>query len=125
MVIDDVIRGLTIFRKYNKKNLIKGFQGTLEYPNKINPDEIFKMEQYGFVECRLAPNLLHSTIENAIQKAELMYSILNMNKKNKFKITENYFKNMIKLVNLENYRFYFTCVGLSCYPTIGLNLNIT
>ena len=122
---DDVIRGLSIFREHNIDNKIYGFQGTVEYPGEIIPEEIFRMNEYDFVEARLAPNLLNISKADARRKARLMGKLFKMNIGHKLKVTDGYFDNMKKLVNMNNYSFFFTCVGLSCFPSFGINLNIS
>jgi len=122
---DDVIKNLGIFRKYNKNYQIEGFQGTIEYPDEFDPLEVYKMGKYGFYSARLAPNLLNISEEDAIKKAKLMGRFLHLNSQNKFKVTETYFENMKKLINLEKYFFFFNCIGLSCFPKIELSFNLS
>lgn len=122
---DDVIRGVKIFRKYNKRFRIIGYQGTIEYPDEFSPDAVFEMKKYGFKTCRLAPNLLNISTEDAIKKAKIMGKLLKLNMEHKFRAGDAYFTNMEKLINLDKYSFFFNCVGLSCIPNIGINLNIT
>jgi radical SAM protein with 4Fe4S-binding SPASM domain len=83
------------------------------------------MKRYGFKSARLAPNLLNVSEDDAIKKAKLMGKFLDLNLQDKFKVTETYFKNMKKLINLEDYFFFFNCNGLSCFPKMELSLNIS
>ncbi len=121
---DNIITSLKTFRKYNKNYPIEGFQGTIEYPDDFDPQEVYKMKKYGFKSCRLAPNLLNVSEEDAVKKARLMAVFLDLNPQDRFKVTETYFENMKKLINLDEYFFFFNCKGLSCLPEIELTLNI-
>lgn len=121
---DDVIKGLNIFRKYNRYQ-VEGFQGTIDNLDEFNPERVYDMGIYGFYEARLAPNLLNTTIADGIRKAELMGTFLDLNLKNSFEVTEVYFETVKKLINMESYDFFLNCKGLSCYPDIEVNLNIS
>jgi len=121
---DHIIKRLKIFRKYSNY-FIKGFQGTIEHPDEFDPLEVYELERYGFEECRLAPNLLNISAEDAIKKAQLVGEFIDLNAKHKMQVTEVYFDNMTKMVDLDNYVFYFNCRGLSSYPEIQFNINIS
>ena len=122
---DDVIKGLEIYRKYNKKNPIIDFQGTIENPDDFIPEEVFKMRHFGFEKARLGSNLLNVSEEDAIKISRLMKMLLELNLKNTFQVSDLYFNNIRHLINLEEYKFYFTCNGLSCLPKMGIYVNIS
>lgn len=122
---NSVIRCLDIYRKYNQRDEIKGFQGTIEYANKFIAEKVFSMKKYGFNGCRLAPNLLNTTKSDAKRKAVIMGNLIELSKRYDFKLTETVLGNIEKVINLEKYNFFFNCVGLSCYPNFGINLNIS
>ena len=121
---EDIIRGIEIFRKYNKYQ-IEGFQGTIDIANAFDPEKVYQMKDYGFNSARLAPNLLNTTTSDALKKAEIMGKFMELNPKNSFLVTETYFENMKKLINQDTYNFLFNCKGLCCYPELDLNLNIS
>ena len=121
---DDIIKGLEIFRTYNKNYLIKGFQGTIDNIDGFNPREVYEMKRYGFTEARLAPNLLNVSEVDAKKKAQLQGRFIDLNLENSFKVTEMYFRNMTKLINNDRYYLYFNCKGLSAYPDIDLSFNL-
>jgi uncharacterized protein len=122
---DDVLKGLEIFRRYNGKNSIVGFQGTVDNVDIFVPEKVYKMSGYGFETARLAPNLLYTSEEDASKKANLMGRFLDLNVENSFKVTETYFENLNKLIDLDQYSFFFNCKGLSAYPDIELFFNFS
>jgi radical SAM protein with 4Fe4S-binding SPASM domain len=122
---DDVLKGLEIFRRYNGKNSIVGFQGTVDNVDTFDPEEVYKMSGYGFDTARLAPNLLNTSEEDALKKTNLIGRFLDLNVENSFKVTETYFENLNKLIELDQYSFFFNCKGLSAYPDIELFFNFS
>jgi uncharacterized protein len=122
---DDVIRGLEIYRKYNEKDPINDFQGTIENPDTFSSKEVFKMSRFGFKNARLAPNLLNVTEQDVKKKVKIMAKLLNLNSKNTFQVNDSYFNNIRDLINLDEYKFYFSCNGLSCLPRMGFHVNIS
>ncbi len=122
---DDILKGLEIFRKYNERFPIKGFQGTIENVDNFDIQEVYKMEKFGFTTARLAPNLLTISEEDALKKANLMGRFLDFNLKNNLKITDTYFDNINKLINLDKYFFFFNCRGLEAYPELELFFNLS
>lgn len=122
---DVIMKNLALYREYNKAYPIKGFQGTIDYIENFDPDEVYKMESHGFIETRLAPNLLEVTEEDAIQKARLMGIFLDKNMTHSFKVTEVYFDNMKKLINRDTYRFFFNCKGLGPSPDLHISFNLS
>lgn len=119
---DDILKGLDIFRGFKDVNR---FQGTIENIDKFDPEQVYRMEDYGFVEARLAPNLLAVTEEDGVRKAELMGQFLELNKRHRLQVTELFFSNAKDNINQDPYRFSFFCRGLSCLPKIVLTLNIS
>ncbi len=121
----DVVRGLEIYRKYNSKDPITNFQGTIEFPDDFSPEEVFKMSRYGLKNARLAPNLLGVSREDVKKKVKIMARLLALNKKNDFQVNDSYFDNIRDLLNREEYKFYFSCNGLSCLPLVGFHFDIS
>jgi len=119
---DDVLKGVNILREFKKVNR---FQGTIEYIDKFDPEQVYRMENYDFVEARLAPNLLDVPVEDAVRKAELMGKFLELNERHRLQVTELFFSNAKEKINQDSYRFSFFCRGLSCLPQIVLSLNIS
>jgi len=119
---DDVIKGLRIFREFKEVNR---FQGTIENIDKFDPEQVYGLENYDFVEARLAPNLLDVTEEDVVRKAELMGKFLELNRQHRLQVTEFFFSNAKEKINQDSYRFSFFCRGLSCLPQIVLSLNIS
>jgi sulfatase maturation enzyme AslB (radical SAM superfamily) len=122
---DDIIERLKIFRKYYGENSLVSFQGTIEFPEDFSPEEVYKMEEYGFSAARLAPNLLNVSGENARRKAKIMGEFLELNSRRKFQVTELLFTGLKDKVNRAEYRFSFNCRGLSTLPGIGIEINIS
>ncbi|MCK4765412.1 MAG: hypothetical protein KAW12_24635 [Candidatus Aminicenantes bacterium] len=122
---EDIIKGIEIYREYNQDYFIKGFQGTIENIDEFDLQEVYKMDKYGFIEARLAPNLLGVSRKDALKKARLVGRFLDLNPGNRLAATEVYFKNMTKLINKDDYSFFFNCKGLSSYPEISLYLDMT
>lgn len=124
---DDVIEKVGLYRKINKKNSLPAFQGTIEYPDEFQPEEVYKMDKHGFVMARLAPNLLNVTEDDAVKKARLMGKFLELNSrhKEKFRVTELIFTRAKNKINQEAYRFSFNCQGLSALPKLGVEVNIS
>jgi sulfatase maturation enzyme AslB (radical SAM superfamily) len=122
---DDVIEKVEIYRRYNKKKGLKNFQGTIEFPDDFEPEEVYKMEQYGFTSARLAPNLLNCTEEDARKKARLMGRFLELNAFHQFQVTESVFTRLKDKINQQEYRFTFNCQGLSALHRMGIELNLS
>jgi radical SAM protein with 4Fe4S-binding SPASM domain len=113
---DDVLKGVEIFRKYNKNFNIRGFQGTIEHIDIFEPKKIYAMEKYGFDQARLAPNLINTSEISAKKKAQMFGKIIDLNLKEHLKVNEIYFDNMEKIINNEKYILYANCRGLSAFP---------
>ena len=126
---DDVIEKVELYRRLHKdkKNALKVFQGTIEFPDAFQPEEVYKMDKYGFVFARLAPNLLNVSQEDAGKKARLMGKFLELNSqyKDRFQVTELIFTKAKDKINQEEYRFAFNCQGLCGLPKMGIEINIT
>ncbi len=122
---DDILRKLEIYRKCSKKNPITIFQGTIEHIDDFDPEEVYKMENFGFLEARLAPNLLNVSEEDALRKAQLMGKFLELNTRHRFQVTELFFSHAKDRINQDKYGFSFNCRGLSCLPNLTLYLNIS
>ena len=122
---DDLLGKLEIYRERCKEKPVNMFQGTIEYVDGFNPEEVYEMENRGFLNARLAPNLLNVSEEDAVRKAELMGKFLELNKRHRLQVTELFFANAKKRINQDDYRFSFNCRGLSCLPELALYLNIS
>jgi MoaA/NifB/PqqE/SkfB family radical SAM enzyme len=48
---DDIIKKVELFRKYNQNTGLAGFQGTIEFVDEFQPEQVYKMEQYWFFQC--------------------------------------------------------------------------
>ena len=121
---DDVMEKVELYRKYNKGGM-KSFQGTIEFPDEFDPEEVYKMGKYGFVNARLAPNLLNCTEEDAIKKARLMGKFLELNDREEFQVTELVFNQLKRKVNQQEYKFTFNCRGLSAIYGTALEINLS
>lgn len=121
---DDVLEKVELYRKYNKDGM-RSFQGTIEFPDQFDPEEVYKMEKYGFASARLAPNLLNCPEEDAVKKAQLMGKFLELNERHQFQVTELVFNQLKRKVNQEEYRFTFNCRGLSALYGTALELNLS
>lgn len=122
---DDLLKKLEIYRKLNPKNPITAFQGTIEYIDGFYPEKVYEIENYGFLQARLAPNLLNVPEDDALRKAELMRKFLELNTRNRFQVTELFFSKAKNRINRDEYRFSLNCQGLSCLPYMALGLNIS
>ena len=120
----NILRAVKLYNSI-ARNKIRSFQGTIEYADAFNPEDVFKMSQYGFEECRLAPNLLQTTEEDAKKKADIMLQLIRLSmSQGAFKVTDSYFQNMEKLLNMKSYNYFFNCLGLAAYPSMGINVNM-
>jgi len=122
---DDIIRKLEIFRRVYGENSLTTFQGTIEYPEDFSPEEVYRMEEYGFIAARLAPNLLHVSEKDGRKKALIMENFLELNSHRKFQVTELIFTRLKDKVNREEYRFSFNCQGLDSLPGLGIEINLS
>jgi radical SAM protein with 4Fe4S-binding SPASM domain len=122
---DDIIEKIGLYNKTNNKDKIKAFQGTIEHIHDFQPEEVYKMEKYGFMSARLAPNLLNCSEEDAKKKAKLMGRFLQLNSQHPFQVTELIFTKVIKGINQKEYQFSMNCPGLSTLPKVGIEINIT
>lgn len=122
---DDIIKKIALYRKTNKIDTIKTFQGTIEHVDDFQPEQVYRMEKYGFVAARLAPNLLNCPGADGKKKAKLMGRFLELNSKQQFQVTELLFTKVKQGINQREYRFSMNCPGLSGLPKIGFEINIT
>ena len=122
---DDIIEKMAIYRKYNKGKGLKSFQGTFEYPDDFEPEEVYKMSEYGFELARLAPNLLNISEEDAKKKAQIMREFLKLNSQHQFQVTELIFTKAKKKINQQEFQFSFNCPGLSGLPKMGIEMNLS
>lgn len=121
---DDLLEKVELYRKYNKEGM-KSFQGTIEFPETFDPEEVYKMEKYGFVSARLAPNLLNCPKQDALKKAQLMGKFLKLNDRHDFQVTELVFNQLKRKVNQQEYKFTFNCRGLSALYGTALEFNLS
>jgi radical SAM protein with 4Fe4S-binding SPASM domain len=122
---DDIIQKVNLFRKYNKKNSLNVFQGTLEHIEDFQPEEVYNMSRYDFVSARLAPNLLNASEDDARKKAQLMGKFLLLNSGHDFQVTELIFTRSRDKINQEEYRYSFNCRGLCALPRMGIEINLS
>ncbi len=122
---DEIIEKVEMVRKYNKEKGLKTFQGTLEYPDDFEPEEVYKMNKYGFDHARLAPNLLNASEEDTKKKAQLMREFLKLNSRHQFQVTELIFTKAKKKINQMEFQFSFNCPGLSGLPKLGIEINLS
>jgi len=126
---NDIIENVKEYRKLlNDRNDIDDYQGTIDNATNFNPEMVYDMNDYGFKSARLAPNLLNITKKDAHNKAKIMSEIFVLNKLHEnstgFYVSDINVRNFIKLVNMENFDYFFSCVGLSLYPDYSLSFNI-
>jgi radical SAM protein with 4Fe4S-binding SPASM domain len=121
----DIIKKIELYRKTNKIDTIKTFQGTIEHIDDFQPEEVYKMEKYGFVTARLAPNLLNCSGDDGKKKAKLMGRFLELNSQHQLQVTELLFTKVKQGINQKEYQFSMNCPGLSGLPKIGFEINIT
>ncbi len=121
----DVLKGLEILRKYQGESPTRSFQGTIQFLDGFEPEEVYRMDQYDLHSARLAPNVLDSNSDDAVEKARLMGRFLELNDKHPFQVTELFFTSAKRVINRDMYAFTFNCQGLSCIPEVGLQLNIS
>lgn len=122
---DDIIKKIAIYRKTNKIDTIKTFQGTIEHIDEFQPEQVYQMEKYGFAAARLAPNLLNCSEDDGKEKAKLMGRFLELNSQNQFQVTELLFTKVKKGINQKEYKFSMNCPGLGGLSKIGFEINIT
>jgi radical SAM protein with 4Fe4S-binding SPASM domain len=122
---DDIIKKIGLYRETNNIDTIKTFQGTLEHIDDFQPEQVYRMEKYGFVSARLAPNLLNCSGDDGKKKARLMGRFLELNSQNRFQVTELLFTRVKQGINQKEYRFSMNCRGLSGLPKLGFEINIT
>jgi radical SAM protein with 4Fe4S-binding SPASM domain len=122
---DDIIKKVELYRKFNKEKSMVYFQGTIEYPDDFHPEEVYKMDRYGFIGARLAPNLLIGSEEDARKKAQLMGRFLELNSPGGFEVTELIFTKAKDKINQEEFQFSLNCHGLSVFPKPEIEINIT
>lgn len=122
---DDIIDRVKLYRKFNKEDSLTSFQGTIEHPEDFRAEEVYKMTGFGFVQARLAPNLLNVTEKDAVKKARLMGEFLELNVRHPLQVTELVFTRLKDKINQEEYRFSFNCQGLCCLPKMGLEINLS
>lgn len=121
----DILKGLTIYRKFNEKNPINAFQGTIDFIDEFNPEEVYGMGKHGFLQARLAPNLLNVSQEDALKKAGVMGKFLELNDRHPFQVKDLFFSKAKDRINQDEYYFSFNCQGLSCLPDMTIFLNVS
>lgn len=122
---DDIIKNVELYRMTNEIDSLKSFQGTIENPDRFRPEEVYKMEKYGFLSARLAPNLLNVPEEDGKKKAKIMGKFLELNTRNQFQVSELIFTKVKNKINQNEYQFSFNCRGLSGLPKLSFEINIT
>jgi radical SAM protein with 4Fe4S-binding SPASM domain len=120
----DVLAGVKEFNSRKPTKPIVGFQGTIDVAEGFDAEALFRMSRHGFIEARLAPNLLGVSEADAEAKADLMIELYEKGQRRKLKFTDTYFVNIRQLMKIEEFKFYFTCAGLAGFPTRGLALNV-
>ncbi len=121
----DIIKNVELARKYPNISGLKVFQGTIENIKDFDPEEVYKMDRFGFVKARLAPNLLNISVEEAREKARLMGRFLVLNTGRSFQVTESMFTRLKNRINQQDYGFDFNCPGLSSLPRLGIEVNLS
>jgi radical SAM protein with 4Fe4S-binding SPASM domain len=122
---DDIIKKIALFRKTSKIDAIKTFQGTIAHVDDFQPEQVYQMEKYGFAAARLAPNLLNCSRTDGKKKAKVMGRFLELNSQHRFQVTELLFTKVKQGINQKEYKFSMNCPGLSGFPKIGFEINIT
>ncbi|MGE5341696.1 MAG: radical SAM protein [Candidatus Omnitrophota bacterium] len=122
---DDVIRNVELYRMHNPNTPPVIFQGTIKSLEDFKPEDVYRMDRYGFAAARLAPNLLEVSEEDAREKAKLMGWFLESNTPEGFRVEESIFTTAKNKINQDAYRFAFNCPGLSGFPRLGIEFNLT
>jgi len=120
---DDVMAGIEVFNSLSKRR-IEGFQGTIDSPEHFRPADLFRMHEHGFVEARLAPNLLNITNEEAERRAHLQADLFEAGQDEKLLYTDLYFRNVKGVAEANHNGFTFYCAGLCGLPSPVLTLNV-
>ncbi len=120
----DVLASVKAFNARQPSKPILGFQGTIDISEGFDAEALFRMSRHGFIEARLAPNLLGVAETDAEARADLMMALYEAGQRRKLRFTDTYFVNIRNLMQLEEFAFYFACAGLSGFPTRGLSMNV-
>jgi uncharacterized protein len=121
---DDIMEKVELYRKISKKPL-NIFQGTIEHIGEFEPEEVYKMAEYGFTSARLAPNLLGASEQDAREKAGLMGRFLELNAEYSFQVAEMFFDRANGRINDKGYWFHFYCAGLGDTDKLSFDFNIS
>jgi radical SAM protein with 4Fe4S-binding SPASM domain len=121
----DVISKVELYRKTCGASNLSAFQGTIADAGDFQPEKVYRMDEYGFNCARLAPNLLGVSQEDAQKKARLMGKFLELNAHYRFQVRELIFTRIKDKINQEAYQFAFNCSGLSTFPKMGIEMNLS
>lgn len=121
---DQIIDRVRMFNSLGPRSPITGFQGTIDRVDSFDSEKLFSMANHGFVQARLAPNLIGVTERDGCRKADLEAELYELGLGCDLEITEAYFLTVRKLIDADEYSFFFNCLGLSAYPSVGLHVNV-
>ncbi len=120
---DAVLHGIETFNRHARQP-IRGFQGTIDRVEAFDPERFFALHELGFVEARLAPNLLHTTHTDAEAKAHLHADLFERGQSQNLLLTDTYFRAVHRVLEKAHDGFSFYCAGLSGLPHLVLTLNL-
>ncbi len=120
---DDVMKGIETFNAVSSHPM-QGFQGTIDKVDKFSARELFRMHKHGFMEARMAPNLLKATPEEGEARANLQSDLFEMGQRRKLLFSDTYFEATEKVAKKNHDGFRFYCTGLSGLPNLLLTYNI-
>lgn len=121
---DEIIEKVEMFNSLSPASPITGFQGTIDQAEGFDIEKVFEMSKHGFVQARLAPNLMGVSEAEGRRKANLEAELYEAGLERELEITEAYFLTVKRLMEDETYSFFFNCLGLSAYPSVGLHVNV-
>jgi len=121
---EEVMRGIRTYNAHRPPTPVGGFQGTINDFRDFDVAALFRMSRLGFREARLSPNLLGVTEEEAGRRADVVTKLFETGLNRKLAYVDVYFGSAKTVMNLDPYRFFFPCIGLSATPTRGLTVNV-
>lgn len=125
---DDVIQAVKRLQSYtwHDENIGTSFQGSLDFFDSINIEDIFKLNDLGLKQGRLSPNLMGVGVQEAVKKTRHFYDLVKQSQDSRVQIGDGvfaHFKNAID--NGFRYQFAPHCNGLSGSSGRALDYNVS
>ncbi len=120
---DDVLRAVELLNRHSPHVPIVGFQGTFDDHRSFDPEKLFAMAEHGFLQARMAPNLLGISAQEAVERAHFHAALFHRGQQRGFHVYDDPLQNMLNVLAADAPGFSFFCRGLASTDALAVDVD--